>query len=62
MTEPTVAAGMDQAIREYIQACNDGDIPRIAAFLHTDAVHYYPNLPKFVGIDDRHTLLEEREG
>jgi hypothetical protein len=49
MTEPTVAARMDQAIREYIQACNDGDIPRIAEYLHADAVHYCPNLPKFVG-------------
>jgi hypothetical protein len=49
MAEPTVAARMAQAIREYIQACNDGDISRIAACLHADAVHYYPNSPKIIG-------------
>jgi len=49
MVAPTIAARMDQAVREYIQACNDGDMSRIAACLHTDAVHYYLNFPKIVG-------------
>ena len=43
------ATRMDQVIREYIQACNDGDAEKIAAYLHADAIHYYPNHPKFVG-------------
>jgi len=43
------ATRMDQVIREYIQACNDGDAEKIAAYLHADAIHYYPNPPKFVG-------------
>jgi hypothetical protein len=47
--ETTIAARMDQAIREYMQAGNDGDIPRIAAYLHANAVHYYPNFPQIVG-------------
>lgn len=49
MAAQAIAARIEQAIREYIQACNEGDAPRIAACLHTDAVHYYPNLPKIVG-------------
>jgi hypothetical protein len=40
---------MDQAIREYIRGCNDGDAQKIAACLHADAIHYYPNIPKIVG-------------
>jgi ketosteroid isomerase-like protein len=47
MVAPTVAARMDQAIREYIRACNAGDAQKIATYLHADAIHYYPNHPKF---------------
>jgi methyltransferase len=49
MTEPSVAARMEQAVRTYIQACNDGDAPAIAACLHPEAVQYFPNIPKWVG-------------
>jgi hypothetical protein len=49
MVASTVAARMDQAMREYIQACNDGDAQKIAECLHADAIHYYPHLPKIVG-------------
>ena len=49
MVAPTVAVRMDQAIREYIRSSNNADAQKIAACLHTDAIHYYPNFPKFVG-------------
>jgi SnoaL-like domain len=60
MVAPTVASRMDQTIREYIQACNDGDIARIAACLHADAVHYYPNSPKFIGASTIATHFAKR--
>jgi len=60
MTEPTAAGRMDHAIREYIRACNDGDISRIAACLHTDAVHYYPNSPKVIGASTIATHFSKR--
>jgi hypothetical protein len=46
---PTIAARVDQAMRGYIEACNEGDAQKITEFLHADATHYYPNLAKFVG-------------
>ena len=49
MVASTIAARMDSAIRGYIQACNDGDAQKIAAYLHQDATHYYPHLLKSVG-------------
>jgi SnoaL-like domain len=49
MAATPIATRMDQVIREYIQACNDGDELKIAAYLDADAIHYYPNLPKFQG-------------
>lgn len=49
MAPPSIAARMDQAIRGYIEACNEGDADKISAYLRADATHYYPNLPKFVG-------------
>jgi hypothetical protein len=49
MVAPTVSARIDQAIRAYIQACNDGNPQRIADCLHPDAIHYYPNLPSCAG-------------
>jgi hypothetical protein len=49
MVASSIGARMDEAIREYIRACNGGDEREIAACLHTDAIHYYPNSPKFVG-------------
>ena len=49
MAETTIAAGVEQAIREYIQACNDGDAERIAARFAADAVHYFPIVAKWSG-------------
>lgn len=49
MVASSISARMDEAIREYIRACNGGDEGEIAACLHTDAIHYYPNSPKIVG-------------
>jgi methyltransferase len=49
MVESTIAAGVEQAIREYIQACNDGDAERIAACFAADAVHYFPTVAKWSG-------------
>jgi methyltransferase len=49
MTESTIGASIERAIRNYIQACNDGDAERIAASFASDAVHYFPNVPKWSG-------------
>lgn len=49
MTEPSVAARMELAVRTYIQACNDFDASAIAACLHPEAVQYFPDIPKWVG-------------
>ncbi len=49
MTESTVAAGIERAIRNYIQACNDGDADGVAACFNSDAVHYFPTVAKWSG-------------
>jgi hypothetical protein len=49
MPEQTVAAGIEQAVKAYIQACNDGDAETIAACFCSDAVHYFPTGPKWAG-------------
>ena len=49
MAESTTAAGIEQAIRSYIQACNDGDAARITACFPSDAVHYFPTVAKWAG-------------
>jgi ketosteroid isomerase-like protein len=49
MSEPTVAPGIEQAVKTYIQACNDGDADRITACFRSDAVHYFPTGPKWSG-------------
>jgi TPR repeat protein len=49
MSEPTVATRIEQAIRNYIQACNDGDSTSIAACFCSNAVHYFPGAPKWSG-------------
>jgi hypothetical protein len=49
MSESTVATRIEQAIRGYIQACNDGDAERIAACFSSDAVHYFPTVAKWSG-------------
>ena len=40
MSEKTVAAGIEQAVKAYIRACNDGDAETIAACFCSEAVHY----------------------
>lgn len=49
MSESTVATRIEQAIRDYIQACNDGDSTSIAACFCSEAVHYFPGSPKWSG-------------
>ena len=49
MSEPTVATGIEQAVKAYIRACNDGDAETIAACFCSDAVHYFPTGPKWSG-------------
>jgi ketosteroid isomerase-like protein len=49
VSESTVATRIEQAIRDYIQACNDGDSRSIAACFCSDAVHYFPGSPKWSG-------------
>jgi len=36
------AAQMERRIRDYFDACNSGDVARIAAHFEPDAVHYFP--------------------
>lgn len=33
---------MEETMREYFNACNDGDVERIAGFFVDDGVHYFP--------------------
>ena len=45
---------MDRWIRDYFDACNSGDVKRIAAYFEPDAVHYFPPgmyAGPFVGAD-----------
>ena len=61
MSESNVAARIEQAIKDYIQACNDGDAEKIAACFVSDAVHYFPTGREVVGsIHDRRQFLETR--
>lgn len=34
--------GMEQWIRAYFDACNSGNVARIAAYFEPDAIHYFP--------------------
>jgi hypothetical protein len=36
------AAAMETTIRAYFEACNSGDVERIARFFEPEAVHYFP--------------------
>jgi ketosteroid isomerase-like protein len=36
------AARMERAIRDYFDACNAGDVERVASFFTPDGVHYFP--------------------
>jgi hypothetical protein len=49
MSESTNAAGIEQAIRDYIQACNDGDADRVTACFSSNAVHHFPTVAKWSG-------------
>jgi hypothetical protein len=49
MSESNVATRIEQAIRDYIQACNDGDAEKVAACFVSDAVHYFPTVAKWSG-------------
>jgi ketosteroid isomerase-like protein len=65
MTPPTAAQQMEQAIRIYIQACNNADASAIAACFTPEAVHYYPSRPKWSGavtIGDNFAKLVQEGG
>ena len=49
MSTPIPAQRMEQAIRTYIRACNDGNATAISACFREDAVHYGPGMPKWSG-------------
>ena len=49
MAQPPIAQRMEQVIRTYIQACNDGDAKAIAACFGPEAVHYFPWQAKWLG-------------
>lgn len=49
MAQPTLPQRLEQAIRTYIQACNDADAGAISACFRADAIHYAPGIPKWVG-------------
>jgi hypothetical protein len=49
MSESTVAADIESAIRSYIDACNKGGEEAIVACLTPDAVHYFPTGPRWSG-------------
>jgi hypothetical protein len=49
MTQVSVAARMEQAIRTYIEACNAADADGIARCFDPDAEHYFPTAPKWSG-------------
>ena len=49
MSESNLAARIEQAIRDYIQACNDDDAEKVAACFVSDAVHYFPTVAKWSG-------------
>jgi methyltransferase len=42
MSDELTDARMEQAMRDYFDACNAGDAERIASFFVEDAVHYFP--------------------
>jgi hypothetical protein len=60
MSEKTVAAGIEQAVKAYIRACNDGDAETIAACFCSDAVHYFPTGPKWSGASTIGTNFSKR--
>ena len=51
MAKDSRARGMEQVIRTYIKACNDGDAEGIAACFSPEAVHYFPWAPGWAGGD-----------
>ena len=34
--------GMERWIRDYFDACNSGDVTRIASYFEPDGIHYFP--------------------
>jgi hypothetical protein len=47
--ESTVSARIEQAVRDYIRACNDGDPETTAGSFCSDAVHYFPTVAHWSG-------------
>jgi ketosteroid isomerase-like protein len=42
MAGELTSQSMEQHIRDYFEACNSGDIARIASYFEPDGVHYFP--------------------
>ena len=49
MVEPSFARRIEQMVRTYFQACNDGDAAAVAACFCPDAVHYFAGIPRWSG-------------
>jgi len=60
MTEPTLARRIEQAVRNYFRACNDGEAKAIAACFSADGVHYFPGIKKWSGATAIGDNLAER--
>jgi methyltransferase len=43
MSKLSIGQSMEQAIREYIRACNDADAQAISACFEPDAQHFFPH-------------------
>ena len=49
MTQMSVAARMEQAIRTYIEVCNAADADAIGRCFEPDTEHFFPAAPKWSG-------------
>jgi methyltransferase len=49
MSQFTLVKRIEQVIAAYIDACNHGDALAIASYFESEAVHYFPHNPNWVG-------------
>jgi methyltransferase len=49
MSQPVLADRIERIIRTYIDACNHGDAKAISSCFGSQAVHYFPHIPKWAG-------------
>jgi hypothetical protein len=66
MADAMPAQRMEQLVRAYFDACNAMDARGIADCFCPDAVHYFPELPRWVGADTIGSriakMIEDRGG